>query len=152
MTKKCSNCGEIISDELLFCPKCGSHVKVMDLKKSYSTKRIAIVGICIIILIISSVFILNYISRTDTTLTMTSDSRLDSSNMYSVQLKDKNNNVLPNQFITVEFNNNTYTLITDSNGTASINLTVHEGSFEVKSYFKGSDIYKDAHTSDIIVK
>ena len=74
------------------------------------------------------------------------------SNEYTVQLKDVNNRVLADKFITVKFNNESYTLVTDKNGTASINLTVIKGSFEVKSYFKGDSKYNDAHSSDIVIK
>lgn len=83
---------------------------------------------------------------------MLSDSNLDSSNQYRVALKDAGNNPLKDKFIVVEFGNNTYKLKTDGNGTASINLTLSDGSHEIKSYYKGDDTYNDAHSSDIIVK
>ena len=152
MTKKCSNCGEIIAEESLFCPKCGSYAQVAKPKRDYPVKWIIITSACIILLIIVSAFAISHSSRTDTTLSMISDSNLDSSDEYVVQLRDADNNVLADKFITVEFNNNTYTLVTDANGTAAINLTVGDGSFEVKSYFKGSDVYNEAHSSDIVIK
>ena len=153
MTKKCSNCGETIDDESLFCPKCGSHAKVKSSENSYQTKWVIITGICIIMLIlVTSTLFINHSSRTDTALSMISDSNLGSSDEYVVQLKDANGNPLADKFITVELNNNTYTLVTDGNGAASINLTVGDGSFEVKSFFKGDDDYNEAHTSDIIIK
>lgn len=153
MTKKCSNCGETINEESLFCPKCGSYAKVEPSENRYPTKWIIITGICIILLIlVTGTLFINHSSRTDTALSMISDSNLGSSNEYDVQLKDADGNLLADKFITVEFNNETYTLVTDSNGTASINLTVGDGSFEVKSFFKGDNDYNDAHSSDIIIK
>lgn len=152
MTKKCSNCGEIIAEESLFCPKCGSYAKVAKPERNYPIKWIVITGACIILLIIVGSFAISHSSRTDTVLSMISDSNLDSSNEYAVQLRDADKNVLAGQFITVEFNNNTYTLVTDANGTAAINLTVGDGSYEVKSYFKGNDVYNEAHSSDIVIK
>lgn len=151
MTKKCSNCGEIIDDESLFCPKCGSYAKVGS-SREYPLKWILITAACIVLLIIVCAFAVSHGSRTDTTLTMISDSNLDSSNEYMVQLRDADKNVLAGEFITVEFNNNTYTLVTDANGTAAINLTAGDGSLEVKSYFKGNDVYNEAHSSDIVIK
>ncbi len=152
MTKKCSKCGEIIGEESLFCPKCGSHVRVTGSKRSYPIKWIAIAGICIALLVFAGVFITNHSSKTDTTLSMISDSNLDASNEYKVQLKDSNNKVLEGQFINVELNNQSYTLVTDKNGTAAINFTIIKGSFDVKSYFKGNDVYNEAHSSDIVIK
>ena len=152
MTKKCSKCGETIGEESLFCPKCGSYIMSAGSKKSYPIKWIAITGICIVLLLFAGAFFINHSSKTDTTLSMISNSNLDASNEYTVQLKDVNNRVLADKFITVKFNNESYTLVTDKNGTASINLTVIKGSFEVKSYFKGDSKYNDAHSSDIVIK
>ena len=152
MSRKCSNCGESIADDSLFCPKCGSYTKGNNKPRSFPVKLIAIAGIIIVLLLVAGYAIMNHNSKTDTTLTMLSDSNLDSSNQYRVVLKDSKNSPLPHKFIIVEFGNDTYKLKTDANGTAIINLTVSKGSHEIKSYFKGDDTYNDAHSSDIVVK
>ncbi len=152
MSRKCSNCGETISDDSLFCPKCGSYTKGSQKPKSYPVKWIAIAGIIIVLVVVAGYAIANHNSKTDTTLAMISDSNLDSSNQYKVVLKDAKNSPLQDKFIVVEISNETYKLKTDSNGTASINLTLSDGSHEIKSFFKGDDTYNEAHSSDIIVK
>lgn len=152
MARKCSKCGEINEDNSLFCQECGSYTQEIKKDRNYPVKWIVLAIIIIALAVAAGMFISVHNSKIDTTLTMISNSHLDSSNEYSVELKDANNHVLSNEFIIVEFNNSTYTLQTDSNGTASINLTVGDGSYEVKSYYKGSDVYNDAHSSDIIVK
>lgn len=152
MSRKCSNCGESIADDSLFCPKCGSYTKDNQKPRSFPLKWIAIAGIIIVLAVVAGYAISNHNSKTDTTLVMLSDSNLDSSNQYRVALKDAGNNPLKDKFIVVEFGNNTYKLKTDDNGTASINLTLSDGSHEIKSYYKGDDTYNDAHSSDIIVK
>ncbi len=88
MTKKCSKCGETIGEESLFCPKCGNYVMSAGSKKSYPIKWIVITGICIVLLLFAGVFFINHSSKTDTTLSMISNSNLDASNEYTVQLKD----------------------------------------------------------------
>lgn len=152
MTKECKNCGEVIDDETLFCPKCGKYVEMTSAKKEYPVKWIGIAALVIILIIVAGVFLTGNSSKIDTTLSMTSNSNLGPSNEYSVVLKDASNNPLAGEFIKVEVNNNTYTLKTDSSGTAKINLTLGEGSFEIKSYFKGDDTYSESHSSDIVVK
>ena len=91
-------------------------------------------------------------SKTQTTLTMQSDSNMDNLNEYVVYLCDADNNSLADKFIVVEIDNDSYTLKTDENGFAAINLTLEEGSYQINSYFKGDDTYAESHTSDIIIK
>ena len=152
MQRKCEKCGEVIEDESLFCPKCGRYVKMENKKKSYPVKWIGIALLLIVLIIAAGLFFTQNSTKTDTTLTMTSNSHLDSSNEYSVVLKDASNNSLADEFIQVEVGNQTYTLQTDSNGTASINLTISKGSHEIKSFFKGNDKYTECHSSDIVIK
>jgi predicted nucleic acid-binding Zn ribbon protein len=152
MQRKCEKCGEVIEDDSLFCSKCGTYVRITENSKSYSLKWIVVALIAVSLILAAGIFITNYNSKIDTTLAMTSDSDLDSFNTYSVQLKDGNGKFLSDEFVTVQFNNQTYNLKTDSNGTASINLTVTDGSFEISSNYKGNDVYKESHTSDIVVK
>lgn len=151
MERKCEKCGEVIEDESLFCPKCGSYVRIDKDKSAYSLKWIVVALIAVSLMLAAGIFIMNHDSKTDTTLTMTSNSNLGSSNTYSVQLKDAKGNLLANEYVTVQFNNQTYNLKTDKNGTASINLTVYDGSFEIKSNYRGSQDYRESHTSDIVV-
>lgn len=152
MARKCSKCGEIVEDDSLFCPECQNYTQKIVNDRKYPVKWIALALIIVIVLLSAGAYFSYHSSKTDTTLTMTSNSHLGSSNAYEVVLKDANGKALVNEFITVEFKNSTYTLQTNANGTASINLTAGDGSYEVKSYYKGSSTYNEAHSSDIIVK
>ena len=152
MARKCINCDEIIEDDSLFCPKCGRVTQEEEKVSSYPVKWIAIASLCIILIVAGGFFLSNNNTKTDTSLAVISDSHLGLSNEYSVQLKDADNNALADKFIVVEFLNETYTLKTDSNGIASINLTVSDGTYEIKASFAGDDTYNEAHTSDTIVK
>lgn len=152
MARKCKNCGEIIEDDSLFCPKCGNYVKRSRQTRSYPVKWIVVLLIALILILATGIFITNHESKIDTELVMISNSHLDTSDEFAVQLRDAENNTLADEFITVEFDNQTYTLRTDSNGTAGINLTLNDGSYEIKSNFKGNDVYGESHSSDIIVR
>ena len=152
MARKCSKCSEVSEDDALFCPECGSYTLEIKKENKYPIKWIAVALVCIVALSVAGFYFLEHNSKIDTSLTLASNSNLDSSNEYSIVLKDSAKNPLAGKFITVEFQNNTYTLQTNSNGTASINLTVDEGSHEVKAYYKGDSSYNEAHSSDILVK
>ena len=152
MARKCSKCGEVTEDDSLFCPECGSYTLEIKEKNKYPLKWIALALVCIALVTVAGFYFLDHNSKIDTSLTLVSNSNLDSTNEYSVELKDSAKNPLAHKFITVEFNNDTYTLQTDSDGIASINLTVKDGSHEVKAYYKGDSSYNEAHSSDIIVK
>ena len=152
MARKCSNCSEVIDDDSLFCPECGSYTLEISKAKKYPMKWVVLALVFIILIAIAGLYFFEHTSKTDTSLSLVSNSNLDSSNEYSVQLKDSSSNPLAFKFISVKFNNNTYTLQTDRNGIASINLTVKDGSHEVKSYYKGDAKYNEAHSSDILVK
>lgn len=152
MTRECENCGETVDDETLFCPSCGNYVQMSEVKKSYPIRWIILAALIIAIVIFGAVYVLNTSPKIDTSLTMISNSNLNSYNEYAVQLKDADNSPMEGQFIKVEANNNTYTLKTDSNGTARMNLTLKDGSYEIKSFFKGDDKYSESHSSDIVIK
>lgn len=150
MVKYCENCGAEISDDTLFCPQCNSYVKRYKEEKTSNLKWV-LIGVALIILIIAAgIFFSNIASKTPTTLTMTSSSNLDSGH-YKVLLTDNANNPLADKYITVEFENSTYTLKTNSQGVASINLTVKNGSHEINAKFRGDDSYGESHTSDIVI-
>ncbi|WP_296888423.1 zinc-ribbon domain-containing protein [uncultured Methanobrevibacter sp.] len=152
MTRECENCGESVEDETLFCPACGHYVKMPKVKRSYPARWIILATIIVVIVIFGAVFVLNTSPKTATSLTMLSSSNLNSFGEYAVQLKDVNGNPMSGQFIKIEVKNNTYTLKTDSNGTARMNLTLGDGSYEIKSYFKGDNKYGESHSSDIVIK
>ena len=152
MARKCSKCSEVIEDDALFCPECGSYTLEIKDKNKYPLKWIVLALVCIVLISVAGFYFLEHNSKIDTTLALVSNSNLDSSNEYSVELKDSAKNPLAGKFITVEFENDTFTLQTDSNGIASINLTVKDGSHEVKAYYKGDSSYNEAHSSDIIFK
>ena len=153
MARTCKNCGASIEDELLFCPECGNYVSREEPKRSYSNLRLIAIAVVIMLLITAlGLFLQNDPSKIDTSLTMISDSNLDSHNTYSVQLIDANNNSLADQYLTVQVNNTNYTLKTDSNGIATMNLTVPDGPNEINTFYKGNDEYWESHTSDIVVK
>ncbi len=152
MVKSCKYCGAELSEDTLFCPKCGNYIKRKEADKSSPVKWILIAVACMLLVVAAGMLIATNNSKTQTALTMQSDSNLDASNEYVVYLCDENNNTLADKFIVVEINENSYTLMTDENGFASINLTVGEGSYQVNSYFKGDDKYAESHTSDIIIK
>lgn len=152
MVRNCRNCGCEISDESLFCPECGVYIDRADVKKSSPVKWILIALAIILLVAAAALFVSSDDGKSETALTMISESNLDASGTYSVLLSDENNNSLPDRFISVSVDNNTYTLKSDSNGVATINLTLSEGSHEITSYFKGDDSYGESHTNDIIIR
>ena len=151
MVKYCENCGAEISDESLFCPECKTYIKRENTEKPSNVKWI-LIGIAIVLLIIAAgIFFSNATGKTPTSLSMISTSNLDSG-PYQVSLTDASNNPLADKYIKVEVDNVTYTIKTNSEGIASINLTLSDGSHEIKSYFDGDDKYGESHTSDIVIK
>ncbi|MBR0271173.1 MAG: DUF2116 family Zn-ribbon domain-containing protein [Methanobrevibacter sp.] len=151
MARKCKNCGEIISDDSLFCSKCGSYIKRSRVEKSYPVKWIAVAVLCIFLIVLAGFMLSANDTKTATSLVMISSSQFEYSDTFSVQLTDEAGNNLSDKFITVAINDNTYTLKTDSNGTASINLTLADGSYTVNSDFGGDDVYGESHSSDVVV-
>ena len=149
MTRECENCGEVLEDESLFCPKCGNYVKRSKEKRKYPIKWIAVAALVIVIVAAAAIFISGNDQKTDTRLTMNSTSH--SPEEYVVQLTDENGKPLADRFIEVGIGNDTYTLRTDSNGTARMNLTLDEGTFEIRSHFSGDEGYSESRSSDIVV-
>lgn len=151
MVKYCENCGAEISDESLFCPECKTYIKRENTEKSSNVKWI-LIGVAVVLLIIAAGIFLSDISgKASTSLTMISTSNLDSG-PYQILLTDDSNNPLADRYITIEVDNITYTIKTDSNGVANITLNLVEGSHEIKAYFNGDDQYGESHTSDIVIK
>ena len=109
----------------------------------------SVLALIIVIIIAAGIYIAGNTHKTDTRLTMSSPSH--SPGEYSVQLTDEDKNPLADQYIQVEIGNDTYTLRTDSNGTARMNLTLEDGTFEIRSLFNGDDIYEESQTTDIVV-
>lgn len=152
MVKYCENCGSEIGDESLFCPNCKTYVKRENTQKTSNVKWI-LVGVAVVILIIAAgIFLSNTTGKVPTTLTMVSGSNLGYNQQYKVLLTDNANNTLADKYITIEIDNTTYTIRTNSEGVASMNLTLSEGSHQINAYFKGDSSYGESHTSDIVVK
>lgn len=151
MSRKCKNCSEIIEDESLFCPKCGKYLGKSKNNRQYPVKWIAVAILCVFLIIFFGFVATSGETKLPTSLTMTSASHLQSSDTFSVKLTDDANNTLADKYVTVSINDNKYTLKTDKNGTASINLTLSDGSYTVNSDFKGDGQYGDAHSSDVVV-
>lgn len=151
MSRKCKNCGEIINDDSLFCSKCGNYIKRSRVEKSYPIKWIAVALLCIFVIVFFGFVISDNDAKTVSSLTMISESHLDYSDTFSVRLTDDADNPLADRFITVAINDNEYTLKTDSDGVASINLTLTDGSYTVNSDFNGDDVYGESHSSDVVV-
>ena len=150
MVKYCKNCGQEVDEEALFCPNCKTYVDRNDSKGTSNAKWI-LIGIAVVLLIAAAaIFMSNSQAKADTSLSMISSSNLDSGE-YSVLLTDKDSNPLSDMFITVETSNDTYTLKTNAEGVAAINLTLGEGSHEITSSFKGDSYYGESYTSDIII-
>ncbi|WP_407381597.1 zinc-ribbon domain-containing protein [Methanobrevibacter sp.] len=151
MARKCKNCGEIINDDSLFCSKCGNYIRRSGFEKTYPVKWIGVALLCIFLVVFSGFMLSSNDTKVATSLNMISSSQFEYWDTFSVQLTDESGNALADRFITVAINDNTYTLKTDSNGTASINLTLTDGSYTVNSDFRGDDVYGESHSSDVVV-
>ena len=151
MVKNCENCGAEISDESLFCPECKTYVKRENTEKPSNLKWI-LIGVAVVLLIIAAgIFLSNTTGKTPTSLSMLSTSNLDSG-PYQVSLTDASHNPLADRYITIEVDNITYTIKTDSSGVASITLNLIDGSHKINAYFTGDSQYGESHTSDIVIK
>ncbi|SDA37151.1 transglutaminase domain-containing protein [Methanobrevibacter millerae] len=69
---------------------------------------------------------------------------------FKVSLTDVNGTALSNESVIFTINANNYTRTTDVNGTASIKINLNSGSYNVTSYFAGTDIYSSSNTSHVI--
>ena len=69
---------------------------------------------------------------------------------FKVSLTDVNGTALSNESVIFTINANNYTRTTDVNGTASIKINLNSGSYNVTSYFAGTDIYSSSNTSNVI--
>ena len=70
---------------------------------------------------------------------------------FKVSLTDVNGIALSNESVIFTINANNYTRTTDVNGTASIKINLNSGSYNVSSYFAGTDIYSSSNTSNVII-
>ena len=65
---------------------------------------------------------------------------------YEVVLKDSNtNNTIANRDVNFVINNVNYTATTDSNGVASVNLTLNPGKYSLIAYFAGDGTYANSN-------
>jgi len=73
---------------------------------------------------------------------------------YIVKLTTTNGTPVSNSNITVVLNNQTYILVTDENGAATIPLDLIDGTYEVTSSFNGDRYYNaaDSITNTIVIK
>ena len=71
---------------------------------------------------------------------------------YGVTLKDSNSGeVLVNKTVNLVINNAKYTVSTDSNGVASVDLSLNPGKYSVIAYFDGDDAYQASNNFTSIV-
>ena len=69
---------------------------------------------------------------------------------FKVVLSDSEGSLLGNQSIIININGNNYTRITNENGTASIAINLNPGSYDVTSYFKGTDVYEASSATNLV--
>ncbi len=61
---------------------------------------------------------------------------------FTVTLKDKNKKAINKAKVKISINGNTYNKVTDTKGTASINLNLKSGSYSVTTTFAGTKLYE----------
>ncbi|WP_407378526.1 transglutaminase domain-containing protein [Methanobrevibacter sp.] len=69
---------------------------------------------------------------------------------FKVVLSDSEGSLLSNQSIIFNINGNNYTRTTNANGTASIAINLGPGSYDVTSFFRGSDGYEASSTTNLV--
>ena len=72
-------------------------------------------------------------------------------NYFNVTLKDKLNNPIKNQVISISVNGITYSRVTNDFGVASLKIDLNAGSYDVYCRFDGSDAYYYSETNSKIV-
>ena len=88
---------------------------------------------------------LNENSKNQTELTSPTDD-IYYKGSYEVVLKDSNtNNTIANRDVNFVINNVNYTATTDSNGVASVNLTLNPGKYSLIAYFAGDGTYANSN-------
>ena len=73
-----------------------------------------------------------------------------SGDSFKVSLADVNGTALSNESVIFTINANNYTRVTDANGIASIRINLNSGSYNVGSYFAGTDIYGPSNATNVI--
>ena len=73
-----------------------------------------------------------------------------SGELYSITLTDQNNNLLAGKAVEFILNGKTYQATTDSNGTASIPVTLESGEYEIIMTFDGDDDFFKAKAKNTI--
>ena len=69
---------------------------------------------------------------------------------FKVVLSDKDGNLLSNKSVIFNVNGNNYVRITDNDGIASIAINLNPGSYNIASFFNGTDDYQSSSTNNTI--
>ena len=59
---------------------------------------------------------------------------------YSIVLVEKNRITMPNRNVTIRFNDKTYDVVTDRNGTAGVTLNLACGSYTISATYKNQTV------------
>ena len=74
----------------------------------------------------------------------------NSGNSFKILLSDVNGNPLTDQSVIFMINGNNYTRTTNENGMASININLNSGSYDIVSYYGGTDVFEPCSATNII--
>ena len=69
---------------------------------------------------------------------------------FKLVLSDSEGSLLSNQQLIISINGNNYTRTTNENGTASIAINLAPGSYDITSFFKGTDVYEASSTTNLV--
>ena len=82
-----------------------------------------------------------------TTILKGSSTSLKRGNSYSITLTDANGKVLSGQKVSFNINGKTYTLTTDSKGSAHLQINLRDGKYPMVCSYAGSNVYKSSKLS-----
>ena len=102
-----------------------------------------IIAILIVIIIAVAVFMfVNPTAKLDTQINNIGNSTIQNGELVVIELKDSQGNPVANQPVNITFNNQHYSVVTDSNGRANLLVYgVAAGSYEVSVDYGGNDKY-----------
>lgn len=69
---------------------------------------------------------------------------------FNVALSDVNGTALSNQSVIFSINGNNYTRVTNDNGIASIKINLNSGSYDITSYYSGTDTYAACNATNVL--
>lgn len=70
---------------------------------------------------------------------------------FTIKLKDMEGNLIANQTITLTINSDTYTLTTNNNGVASVNLSYAVGNYTMNYYYTGLNGYLSSNDTSMLL-